>query len=128
VGELRGLSSSQLRARLRQSEKSVGVLLRLRGFTVATGEIIKRGRSTASYHLVVLNVKERRLTIKSFPLSEQEAANRAYAECEDRAKSGEHIDPVLVMGGTVETLRKSFPNYFLDTNAFVSFVTNILAE
>jgi len=43
----------------------------------------------------------------------------AYATIEARTKAGEPIEAVLVSAGPVESLRKAYPNYFLDTQVFV---------
>lgn len=124
--EFDGVPIPQLQTWLSESERRLGVLLRLRGFSVAADRITKSGRSKASYHLVVLNTKDRVLNIKSYSLAEQEEANKAYAECEARVRDGEPFDPVLIAGGTVDALRKSYPNYFLDTVVFVRRIERIL--
>lgn len=113
---------------LRKVERDLGVLVKLQGFRVATDQIIKSGRSKASYHLVVLDTANRVLRIRSFSLSEQESANDAYAEQEQRAAAGAPIDAVLVTGGTVDTLRKSYPNYFLDTDVFVRRLEKVFRD
>lgn len=122
----RNLSDAKLLQRLKRSERSLGVLLKLRGFSVAANNIDTHGKSRASYHLVILNTEKRNVIIRSFPLAEQDAANREYARMENRALAGEPIDPVLVTGGTVHGLRKAYPNYFLDTQSFVTRTRNIL--
>lgn len=122
-----GISPAKLLSMLKSSEKSLGVLLKLSGFSVAAKNIVSVGKERSSYHLVVLNTESRRLTIKSFPLSEQSQANAHYAEAEKNARDGQPLDPVLVTGGSVHGLRKAYPNYFLDTQSFVTRVRNILS-
>lgn len=121
------ISAREIVAELKRSERRLGVLVKLRGFTVAADKIVKDGNSSASYHLITLNTSTRTLTIRSFPFADQELANREYAEVEARVLAGAPLDPVLVTGGRVESLRKAYPNYFLDTQAFVQRVERIIS-
>ncbi|MFP3813791.1 hypothetical protein, partial [Bacillus sp. SIMBA_005] len=69
--------------------------------------------------MVVLDTARHVLNIKPFSADELEAATEAYAKAEVRTASGEPIDAVLVAGGSVEQLRKTYPNYFLDAKVFL---------
>lgn len=115
-----GVSLGRIVPRLRDSEHILNVLARLRGFRVATNVIMSREANRSSFlHLVVLNTETRYLTYRSFSESQQEEANLAYTEAEQRQHDGEPVDPVLVAGGNLRQLKKSYPNYFADTAEFV---------
>lgn len=112
--------------RLRESERILNVVTRLRGFRVATNFIMAREANRSSFlHLVVLNTGTRYLTYKSFSESQQEEANAAYTEAEQRRHDGASIDPVLVAGGNLRQLKKSYPNYFADTAEFVTKIEQL---
>ncbi|WP_407466157.1 hypothetical protein [Xanthomonas campestris] len=123
--QFRGETESSIRQRLFQSEQDLNVLVRLRGFSVAANKIHGRARSSAGYHLVVLDTARRVLTIKSFPLDQLEEATEAYAFEEHRTAQGYPIDAVLVAGGSVDQLRLTYPNYFLDASKFLSHLSYI---
>lgn len=111
-------SSRDLAGQLTSLEGRLHVLATLRGFAIATAHIT-RERGQGAYHLITLNSQEKTVHIKPYPVGELERANLDYAEMEGRARNGEPIEAVLVAAGPVDTLRKAYPNYFLDTNVFV---------
>lgn len=53
-------------------------------------------------------------------------ANVAYAAIEAGTKAGEPAEAVLVSAGPVESLRKAYPNYFLDTQVFVRQIQRLI--
>ena len=115
-------------SRLRKAEDSLGVILRLKGFSVAADKIVKDGHPSSRYHLITLNTAARNLKIRSFSLADQDTANAEYAKIEALAASGEPLDPVLITGGSVQSLRKAYPNYFLDTQSFVAILDRIVKD
>ncbi|TAA26582.1 RelA/SpoT domain-containing protein [Pseudoxanthomonas winnipegensis] len=121
---LEHLTVDEVHAALAESERHLNVLIRLRGFSVAADKIHESGKSSG-YHLVVLNTQDRTLSIKSYSIAELDAATEAYTATEQRAASGEPLDAVLVAGGSVNQLRKTYPNYFLDASVFLDYVGRI---
>jgi len=120
---LRGEAFSEIVDRLRTVEGALNVILKLRGFSVAADKIQRIGRNVSSYHLVVLDTDRFDLQIKSFAASELADATAAYAAVEVRTASGEPLDAVLVAGGSVDQLRRTYPNYFLDASVFVKRIS-----
>lgn len=125
--EFAHLSENEVRAHLIAAEKRIGGLVRLRGFAVAANHIHRQGASNAAYHLVILNMEKRSLTIKPFPRDRLDEATIQYADAEKLAAEGAPLDPVLVAGGNVQNLRKAYPNYFLDATSFVENIAEITA-
>ena len=103
-----GVPAHDLADHLRDLEKKLDVLAKLNGFTVAADRITTSGAPTSSYHLVVLDMGKRRLTIKSFASTRQEDANIEYAAVEEQVRAGAHLNPVLITGGSVRGLRKAY--------------------
>ncbi|MFN9478475.1 MAG: hypothetical protein ACK6C0_03205 [Betaproteobacteria bacterium] len=66
------------------------------------------------------------MQIRLFAVTKLDDANEAYAEVEARAASGEALEAVLVSAGPVDALRKAYPNYFLDTQAFVREIARVI--
>lgn len=104
--------------RVAELEGNLRVLDKLSGFAIAADRILTQsGKGT--YNLVVLDSAQRTVSIRPFALARLDEANAAYADVETRAAAGEAVEAVLVSAGPVDALRKAYPNYFLDTQAFV---------
>ena len=91
---------------------------------------VERGSSEAD-----LKKAYRRLAMKHHPdrnpddkASEDmfKEANEAYAKAEIKAsESSQDIQAVLVSTGTISSLRRAYPNYFLDTTQFINALLRI---
>ncbi len=120
-------SPAEVFAQVASAERSLHVLDKLNGFAIAADQITTE-RGQGAYHLVVLDSENRTVQIRPYPISRLEQANIDYAEIEKRTKGGEPIEAVLVSAGPVDALRKAYPNYFLDTQAFVAQITKVIAD
>lgn len=109
------------------AEGELHVLDKLKGFNVAV-EAIAENRQSASYHLVVLDSTERRVQLTSFARTALEQANAAYTEVESRIRQGASLEAVLVSAGSIQSLRRAYPNYFLDSSAFIRKVEQVIRE
>lgn len=98
----------------------LGVRDMLAGYSSAV-KAIPTGTSRGAYYLVELNLKgeQKSVSIIPFARDQLEKANVEYSKAEKRAASGEDIQVVLVSAGSVESLRRAYPNYFLDTHDFL---------
>lgn len=124
------LSFEETISEVARMEAKLGVLQKLNGFSLATNAITsttKEGRPTSFYHVVMLNMKDRSTLIYPYARGHLAEAISRYSELERRATSGESINAVLVSAGSVETLRRAYPNYFLDTQGFIDNVNRILS-
>lgn len=121
------LSPEKVFKRVANEERQLRVLEKLSGFAIAADRIHKLSGQGA-YHLVILDSAARTVSIRPFALARLEEANTAYAEVEARASAGEAVEAVLVSAGPVDALRKAYPNYFLDTQAFVSQLQKLIKE
>lgn len=124
----RGMPLIDILAQLSHVEAELNVIRRLRGFSIAADKIQRGGRGIAAYHLVVLNTEHFDLSIQSFPERELDQATDAYEKAEERTARGEPIDAVLVAGGSIEQLKKTYPNYFLDASVFVKRVSALCSS
>ncbi len=52
-------------------------------------------------------------------------ANEKYSQIEKEIANGRNAQVVLVSTGSVDSLRKAYPNYFLDTQDFIREVNSI---
>lgn len=127
VSGYEALSRKETFDRVAEDEAELGVLEKLRGFSIAA-ESITTERGQGSFHLVVLNSASKSVSIRPYGLTRLEEANAAYAEVEKQAQSGEPVEAVLVSAGPVEALKKAYPNYFLDTHEFIVQIERVVAE
>lgn len=104
----------------------LGVRDMLLGYSSAI-KAIPTGTARAAYYLVQLNLQEEQksVSIRSFARDQLEKANIEYMKAEKRASEGEQIQVVLVSAGSVDSLRRAYPNYFLDTHDFLRHLKRI---
>nr|MBP6823711.1 RelA/SpoT domain-containing protein [Acidobacteriota bacterium] len=122
-----GLTTNEVYAEVERLENRLRVLDKLRGFAIAADKITtEQGRG--AYHLVVLDSAKRTVSIRPYPIARLEEANIEYAAIEQRTKDGEAIEAVLVSAGPIDALRKAYPNYFLDTQAFVKQIEKVMKQ
>lgn len=121
------LSRDEVFTRVAETENELHVLRKLQGFSIATDRITTV-KGPGNYHLVILDSSTRSVSIRPFPKTQLEQANIEYAKIEERAQNGEQIEAVLVSAGPIEALKKAYPNYFLDTHAFVTQIERVIAE
>jgi putative GTP pyrophosphokinase len=107
----------------------LGALAKMRGFSVAANEIVKRRGTGKSwhYHLIVLDSLAKTVHIRPY---DRDSFNRAladYSRTEAEAAEGKKIEPVLVSAGPIDQLRKAYPNFFLDIKEFSEIVRGIIS-
>jgi len=80
-----------------------------------------------SYHLIILNSLEKTVQVKSYDRDSIVEAVSDLSKAEKEATEGKKIEPVLVSaGGPISTLRRAYPNFFLDIDEFVRAVSEII--
>jgi hypothetical protein len=121
------LATEETARAVAEAEARLSALDQMRGFSVAVDTIAKES-SGSSYHLIVLNSLERTVEVTSYDRASFEQALEDYAESEKAAAEGLRIEPVLVSAGKIETIRRAYPNFFLDIREFVQIVDRIVSE
>lgn len=113
-----------------RANEEMKILEQIRGYSVAVQEITKRDDSAKkwSYHLIILNSLQKRVEIKAYKREDFKQAVKDYANVEEQAAKGEKIEPVLVSAGPLDTLKKAYPNFFLDISDFVVKIEDIIRE
>jgi hypothetical protein len=77
------------------------------------------------YFLLELDFDTHRISVTPFKGKDLEMASKEYLAVERSAGAGQR-DAVLVSVDSLQALRKAYPNYFLDTRKFVTFVRKII--
>ena len=121
-----GTTPAEVTELVRVAEERLSALARLRGFSMAA-EGIHRAKGQGRYHLVELNTQLRTVNITPYATARLADAETAYAAAEQRAKEGEPIDVVLIAAGSIEQMKRAYPNYFLDAQEFVSQIGKLIS-
>lgn len=78
----------------------------------------------AQYYLLQLNISHKTITVESFDKKALQQAHAAYARAErDTGKP----NVVLVSVDSMESLKRAYPNYFLNAHAFINLITQAIA-
>jgi putative GTP pyrophosphokinase len=118
------MSFEETSAAVSQAEANLGALDLMRGLSISVDQIVV-GRW--AYHLIVLDSLNRRVELTGYDRDSFEEALSDYLHAEREAASGKPIEPVLVSAGPIRTLRRAYPNFFLDIGAFVSQIEKLVA-
>lgn len=97
---------------------------KLNAFAIAANSIETK-KAQGNYHLIILNAQTKIVEIRSFGKKRVEEANQAYADAEVLSEFDPSIQAVLVATDSIDALRRAYPNYFLDTRAFVNAISRI---
>ena len=81
---------------------------------------VRNGR--AAYFHIYLDLAGQNVRWNEYSADEREEAIRAYEEIETAIRRFPRAETVLVQVGSVEALRRAYPNYFADTTVFVAEV------
>ena len=112
-----------------KAEKDLNVRETIRGLSLAGNAIQTRGRGRGwFYHLIILNAETHTVSVSSYPKNALGRASIAYAAAEAQADNGAKIEPVLVAAGSLDNLKRAYPNYFLDAREFVNRIDYIIAR
>lgn len=76
----------------------------------------------AKFYLVELDAPKNQTRIIGFKEDEFEEAQRVYLNVEKALSGKQGRDVVLVSVGSLESLKRAYPNYFADTEAFLGIV------
>lgn len=92
---------------------------KMSGFTVAAEHIFQKGVNS-KYNLITLNIKKRTVRVKNYSARQFEQANIDYTNIEKEINQGAPIQAVLVSTDSIDSLRKTYPSYFLDAREYLT--------
>jgi ppGpp synthetase/RelA/SpoT-type nucleotidyltranferase len=100
----------------------------LERFSVITNIIGKDDQEKhkgSKFFLITLNFKEKELTLQPYSKTKLDQANNKYSELEKKYLNDSSVEVVLVSVDDVNTLRKLYPNYFMDTYEFIQLLNKL---
>jgi len=114
-------SKDELVAALKNKCEECNIIPQLRAYNVVADHISNNNRRDY-YYVLILDYDSRKVTIYSFPKNDIKGATSLYGSYEGQ----DHIDAVLVSVDSISTLRKAYPNYFLNVKEFLRKIEGYL--
>jgi hypothetical protein len=111
-----------------EMEEELGVIEKMQGFSVAIHAIYKERGKGSSYYLIILDSINKSVELVPYNRESIAKAMRDYADIEIEVTQGKKVEPVLVSSGSIESIRKAYPNFFLDTTEFVLALNSIISK
>ena len=90
-----------------------------------TGDVEAAAFKNVAMYLLVLDPAQFTIEILPFQNNSLAAANARYAKIE---KERPDLQAVLVSADSIAALKAAYPNYFLDTTAFLTMVRNAIGD
>jgi len=117
----------ELREEIRHLANKLDVEGHLTTFRQSIEVIGEKRISNAHYYLLELDPYGRKVTIKPYSHTQLDIASSDYLTLEKRIYN-ENRDAVLVSADSIESLKLAFPNYYLDTEYFLTLLKGIVDE
>jgi hypothetical protein len=112
-------NKAQIIDELRQAAERLNVEELLLGWSYALRRLPPKNVSNAATFLVKLDTAAHTFSIWGFSKDELPKASDHYLRVEKEIASNPAVQAVLVSVDSVHALRSAYPNYFLDTTAFL---------
>lgn len=129
VASLRDKSKLEIAEEFSLLEKELGVFDKLAAFTSVVKAVSGvENKKANGYYLLMLDTDKKLTSFIPFAADQQDIAEQVYTLVEQREKENPNIDVVLAAAGDMKDLRTAYPNYFVDTKAFISSLKQICAE
>lgn len=78
--------------------------------------------------LLTLDAATRRLALRRYPVSRIEEAQQEYLKLEERHEGDPAVQVCLVSTDSADSLRRAYPNYFLDVGLFADSLHRFLGD
>jgi len=112
---------------IRELSNRLAVDNMLSGWGFAVQKIVGAPAEAVMFLLVLDSIK-RTLSTTPFRAEELEKASNAYLKIEKETEQHPEIQAVLVSVESIESLRAAYPNYYLDTGAFLDALRQAIAR
>ena len=89
---------------------------------------IETDKKQGSLHLVVLDIQGKEISIRTYSKQAIEEASKDYLSEEASITDSNKKQVVLVSSASIESLKKAYPSYFLDTQEFVKILEEIISQ
>lgn len=127
IPRFKNCTQQQVFKAVKDVTEELGAIDLMKGFSATADYISKKSskEQRSHYYLLVLNSSERTVKIRPYNRDSIDKALIAYSHFEQEAADGKKIEPVLVSAGSLDVLRKAYPNFFLDMREFIGHIEKI---
>lgn len=120
----------ELYLRIKRIESQLNITRVMKGWAQAV-EVFSKSKSSRvtkkfQYFLLELDIQREILNIFAYAKNQEQAAINRYSEIEKRNIGKKEYDAVLVGADNIHDLEKAYPNYFVDTGEFISYLQKII--
>jgi len=122
---LENMSKEDLIKRLKEIDAEKRILAQLEGVAVSAHHIETVMKNYKGFHVLQLFIAERQVRLT--PFFEPQDAEIFYKAKEIETKDNPNSAVVLMSAGALKDIKKAYPNYFLDTKAFLQNIQAIIA-
>ena len=116
---------------IKKKEDELNVIKIMTGWTNAI-EVFKRTikplKAKPKFFLLELDILGDKLNITSYTKQQETKAIEDYSKAEKRIEGKKGYDVVLVGVETMNDLEKAYPNYFVDTRDFLTYLEKIIKK
>jgi hypothetical protein len=119
------IDDASLKSELREYFQKLDVENHLHAYGAALQEL-ENLKTGDHYFLLALDPSTKKLAITGYPKTDLKKATEDYMSMETFIR-GTNKDAVLVSVDSISALRKAYPNYFLDTNVFITLAKEAIA-
>jgi len=109
-------------AQLREIMARTDIMQSLRDWNDTVHLLEERETPDAYFYVLILDLAKRTLNVKPFRRDEAVASQRAYDAAEKETEKDPNKQVVLVSVEHLDSLRKAYPNYYVDTKGFMDSV------
>ena len=127
IQEHKGMRTNEILAELVRQANKMHALVQLEGYAFAARLIHTKYRA-GYYKLILLNTKEKTVTIHSYKQDELNKASNHYSYLEKENAYNDEVEIVLVSAGSMKSLMLAYPNYFLDIKQFLEHIRYLIQE
>lgn len=123
------LSNKKILSNLKKYIRDLKVIERLNAATNNVEVVLNKHNKTGRmgrYALVELDIKNNKTTVEIFNKKDVNKAIEIYTEKELGYKKNDSKNIVFVNIDDIENIKKSFPNYFLDTHKLLEILSKII--
>ncbi|MGD9732861.1 MAG: hypothetical protein AB7U45_11835 [Desulfamplus sp.] len=125
--EYKDLTESQITKELIERESKLKLIDQLKAFR-ETVKAFEQRNLNYKYYLLLLKMNERLVRFEGFRAKELDLATERYLYYEKEFGEQKSNQIVLVSGDSFKSLKKAYPNYFLDTHEFINQLKRLFKE
>lgn len=112
-------SKTQICDKIKNLDKKHNIITSLNALAISSKHIENQANKQNYYFIMELDLQEHQIRITGYKKSDLDKARKYYDFIEEQSRINTNIDVVLISLDNIRLLKKAYPNYYLDCNAFI---------